>query len=203
MTAAVTRPPVVALPFPEIHTPRLTLCLPEPEAAARMIAFFRDNAAHLEPWSAPRAEGFLDPAFWEARLAAAREGFRSGQALSLVMFARGATQGEAIGTIGLSQIFRGPFQNAYLGYQIGRRHQGEGLMFEGLRAAIAYAFGELCLHRLSANYVPENARSARLLQRLGFTIEGRAKDYLFIGGAWRDHVLTSLTNPEWREFRWV
>jgi ribosomal-protein-alanine N-acetyltransferase len=45
-----------------------------------------------------------------------------------------------------------------------------------------------------ANYRPQNERSARLLERLGFTREGLAKDYLFIDGAWRDHVLTSLTN---------
>lgn len=46
-----------------------------------------------------------------------------------------------------------------------------------------------------ANYVPTNERSGRLLRRLGFTVEGYARDYLFIDGAWRDHVLTSLTNP--------
>lgn len=46
-----------------------------------------------------------------------------------------------------------------------------------------------------ANYMPANARSAAVLQRLGFTIEGTARDYLFLAGAWQDHVLTSLTNP--------
>jgi len=35
----------------------------------------------------------------------------------------------------------------------------------------------------------------RQLLRLGFTREGIARDYLFIDGAWRDHVLTSLTHP--------
>ncbi|MEK6579500.1 MAG: 30S ribosomal protein S5 alanine N-acetyltransferase, partial [Bdellovibrionota bacterium] len=37
-----------------------------------------------------------------------------------------------------------------------------------------------------------------ILKRLGFETEGLAKDYLFIGGRWRDHVLNSLTNPNWR-----
>ena len=45
-----------------------------------------------------------------------------------------------------------------------------------------------------ANYVPSNRKSASVLARLGFTIEGYAREYLFIDGAWRDHVLTSLTN---------
>lgn len=40
------------------------------------------------------------------------------------------------------------------------------------------------------------ARAARVLQRLGFTIEGTAKDYLFLAGRWQDHILTSLINPD-------
>ena len=37
--------------------------------------------------------------------------------------------------------------------------------------------------------------SAALLARLGFVREGLARDYLYIGNAWRDHVLNALTNP--------
>jgi len=37
----------------------------------------------------------------------------------------------------------------------------------------------------------------RLLQRLGFVHEGRSKRYLFIDGAWRDHDLYALLNPDW------
>ena len=50
--------------------------------------------------------------------------------------------------------------------------------------------------RLQANHVPENERSARVLERLGFEREGYARDYLFIGGRWRDHVLTALLHPD-------
>ena len=47
---------------------------------------------------------------------------------------------------------------------------------------IAFAFGTLKLHRVQANYQPENERSAALLKRLGFQIEGHARDYLFLNG---------------------
>jgi ribosomal-protein-alanine N-acetyltransferase len=57
----------------------------------------------------------------------------------------------------------------------------------------------LNLHRVMANYLPENERSARLLARLGFCIEGQANAYLQIAGAWRDHILTSLVNAQWHE----
>jgi len=54
---------------------------------------------------------------------------------------------------------------------------------------------ELQLHRIMANYVPTNDKSARLLRRLGFSVEGYAPDYLFLDGVWKDHILTSLHHP--------
>jgi ribosomal-protein-alanine N-acetyltransferase len=69
-------------------------------------------------------------------------------------------------------------------------------MFEALQASIAYMFHEQDLHRIMANHVPENVRSAALLQRLGFEREGYAREYLKINGIWRDHVLTALVKPD-------
>jgi ribosomal-protein-alanine N-acetyltransferase len=68
-------------------------------------------------------------------------------------------------------------------------------MREALQAVVAHAFDELRLHRLEANHLPENERSARLLARLGFARIGFAPNDLFIDGAWRDHVLNQLLNP--------
>jgi ribosomal-protein-alanine N-acetyltransferase len=75
-------------------------------------------------------------------------------------------------------------------------------MAEALRAANAFVFGQMRIHRIMANFRPENERSRQLLRRLGFAEEGFARDYLYIDGAWRDHVLTSLVNPEYRE-EWI
>jgi ribosomal-protein-alanine N-acetyltransferase len=69
-------------------------------------------------------------------------------------------------------------------------------MSEALAAVIRFAFDELLLHRLEANYIRENERSARVLKRAGFAIEGYARKYLYINGCFRDHVLTALCNPE-------
>ena len=68
-------------------------------------------------------------------------------------------------------------------------------MSEALRAATAHVFSAMELHRIEANYLPENLRSGRLLLRLGFEVQGYARRYLYIDGAWRDHVLTALTCP--------
>ena len=71
-------------------------------------------------------------------------------------------------------------------------------MAEALQAAINYVFQELNMHRVMANYIPENRRSGNVLKKLGFVVEGYAREYLFINGQWQDHVLTSLTNKAWQ-----
>jgi ribosomal-protein-alanine N-acetyltransferase len=105
-----------------------------------------------------------------------------------------------IGFCHFTQIFLGPFQACYLGYKIDYEYEGKGLMFEALEASIRYVFEDLKLHRIMANYMPINLRSANLLNRLGFKIEGFAKNYLLINNKWEDHVLTALSKEEWLKF---
>jgi [ribosomal protein S5]-alanine N-acetyltransferase len=100
-----------------------------------------------------------------------------------------------IGRINFTSIARGPFQSCLLGYQIDAAFEGRGLMSEALAAALGYMFAVRRLHRIEANYRPENARSAALLARLDFERIGLAPEYLFIDGAWRDHVQTHKLNP--------
>jgi ribosomal-protein-alanine N-acetyltransferase len=101
-----------------------------------------------------------------------------------------------VGTVSFTNIRRGPLQACELGYGLDFRYQGRGLMTEALRAACTYAFNAMGLHRIQANHLPENLRSAAVLRRLGFVVEGYARDYLLINGHWRDHVLTALVAPK-------
>jgi ribosomal-protein-alanine N-acetyltransferase len=126
----------------------------------------------------------------------AREDFERGRSLKLVMFDINEPDGPVIGECNFTNFIRGPFQACFLGYKIDYRLEGRGLMREALTAAIAFTFDVLRLHRIMANYLPVNERSGRLLRRLGFVVEGYARDYLLIDGEWRDHVLTSLTNTK-------
>ena len=71
-------------------------------------------------------------------------------------------------------------------------------MYEALTQIIRYMQKHQGMHRIMANYMPHNMRSGNLLTRLGFEREGYAKQYLEINGEWRDHVLTALTDNEWK-----
>lgn len=184
--------------IPKIKTERLVLRLPEIGDIPAILNYFKENEAHLSPFDPKKPNGFYTDSFWKERIPKHHEAFQSDQAVRLYLFNIESDE-EVIGTLEFSQISRGPFQACYLGYGIAKMHEGRGLMHEGVKAAIRYAFDQLNLHRIMANHLLDNDRSARLLQRLGFVKECVAKDYLRINGKWRDHVLNSLTNPHWKE----
>ena len=186
--------------IPELRTERLVVRLAQPGMQAAMAAFLSENfAGHLDRWSPPVAAEFFTEAFWAERLPVAVEDYRADRAARFVMQPRDAPlDGPIVGSCNYTNIVRGAFHACHLGYQVARDHQGRGLMAEALRAANAFVFDHMRLHRIMANFRPENERSRQLLRRLGFVEEGFSRDYLYIDGAWRDHVLTSLVNPAFR-----
>ncbi len=102
-----------------------------------------------------------------------------------------------VGVYNLSQISRGFFQSAYLGYYGFAPSLGRGLMAEGLELVLRQAFRDLKLHRLEANIQPDNDRSKQLVERAGFRYEGYSPRYLKIGGRWRDHERWAITREDW------
>ncbi|TDR80372.1 GNAT family N-acetyltransferase [Paludibacterium purpuratum] len=179
---------------PTLETLRLRVAPVDPILAPAMLDYQIRNRAHLAPWDPTPGAQFFTLAFWQSRCRLRVREWQEGRCASFVLQARQAPQ-QVIGTVSLSQIQRGVAQYAMLGYGLDQRCEGKGLMFEALQAVLAFAFDDLKLHRLQANYQPANLRSAALLARLGFQIEGRANQYLFLDGAWRDHVMTALINP--------
>jgi [ribosomal protein S5]-alanine N-acetyltransferase len=106
-----------------------------------------------------------------------------------------------VGVYNFSEIVRGAFQSAYLGYFGFVPLAGKGLMSEGLAAALDIAFGKLKLHRVEVNIQPNNTRSLALATRLGFTREGYSRRYVKISGRWRDHVRFAMLAEDWRKLR--
>ncbi|MEJ7891228.1 MAG: GNAT family protein [Solirubrobacteraceae bacterium] len=102
------------------------------------------------------------------------------------------------GVFTISQIVRGAFQNAYLGYYGNAEHAGKGYMRAALELVLDHAFGALALHRIEANIQPGNAPSVALAVGAGFRLEGFSPRYLLIGGRWRDHERYAITAEDRR-----
>ncbi len=177
-----------------LTTSRLILRLPNEDDSIKFQAFDDRNKEHLSPWRSATGELKIDH---KTQVIKWEQEFKEGKSIRFLLFLKENFEDEIIGFCNFSQIFRGPLQACYLGYHIDHSLEGNGLMLEAVGKAIQYMFEEQKLHRIMANYMPSNIRSAKLLHKLGFVIEGHAKKYLLINGQWEDHILTSLTNENW------
>ncbi len=103
-----------------------------------------------------------------------------------------------VGFLNISEIIRGRFQSAFLGYGGIAGFEGQGYMREALELVLREAFTTLGLHRLEVNIQPANLASIALAKRCGFEREGFSPRYLKIGGRWRDHERWAILAEAWR-----
>jgi [ribosomal protein S5]-alanine N-acetyltransferase len=190
---------------PEPHFQHGGLAVPKPQAftlrrpgaadVAALVEFQRRNYEHFTATNPRRPANFLSAELWLERIEQAARNFAEDRGVSLYLFDADA---RAVGLVSLMHFVRGALQGCELGYAIDAALQGTGLMHWAVSRAVEYAFGPLNLHRIQANHLPENVRSARLLARLGFRREGHVEKLLLIDGVWRDQVRNALLNDAWR-----
>jgi [ribosomal protein S5]-alanine N-acetyltransferase len=168
---------------------RVFLRYPEKEDAAEFIALNRASRAFHRGLASPPVDEERFNRFLTRNENEANESF----------FICRNTDGRIIGAVILSQIFRGGFQNAYLGYYIGAEFGGQGYMTEAVALVLRFAFRDLKLHRVEANVQPHNLASTAVLRKNGFTKEGFSRKYVKIGGRWRDHERWAIIAEDWRK----
>ena len=174
-------------PEPPRADARVRLRVLERADREEFLALARDSRELHRPWTYPpeRPDQF-DDLFARSQ----REDF-------VCLLSCLANDDAAIaGVFTISQIVRGAFQSAYLGYYANARHAGRGLMREAMEQVLDHAFGPLALHRLEANIQPGNRPSIALARGAGFRLEGFSPRYLLIGGQWRDHERYAITADE-------
>jgi GrpB-like predicted nucleotidyltransferase (UPF0157 family)/RimJ/RimL family protein N-acetyltransferase len=101
--------------------------------------------------------------------------------------------GNIAGVFNISEIVRGLFQNAYLGFYAVIDYANKGYMSAGLRLVLSKTFTDLALHRLEANIQPDNVCSIQLVKNNGFRYEGFSPRYLKINGEWHGHEHWAIT----------
>lgn len=167
---------------------RVVIDYTRPQDGAELIAANLASLELHEPWVSP----CRDWASFQAYLARC-DGDRS-----VGFIARERASNRIVGVVNLSEIARGFFQSAYMGYYAVSGMNGRGLMREAVGLVVTHAFSELALHRIEANIQPGNEPSRALAKRLGFRQEGYSPRYLRIGGEWRDHERWAILSEEWR-----
>ena len=103
---------------------------------------------------------------------------------------------ELIGSVGFVK-FDHLARRTEIGYWIDRSHEGKGIISRSCRRLINYAFGELQLNRIEIRCSTENARSAAIPIRLGFTHEGTLRQSEVRNGRLHDFAIYGLLASEW------
>lgn len=184
-----------ALPFfrrdvPGLKGSTVSLRSPIPEDYAEWSHLRSESRGFLEPWEPRWAPDELGRYAWRQRIRRYREEIEHGTGVAFLIF-ENATQ-NLVGGISVGNIRRGVAQSGQIGYWMGERYAGRGMMGEALGLVIPFAFDTLRLHRIEAACIPGNDRSVRVLEKAGFQREGLLRAYLRINGIWQDHYLYAL-----------
>ena len=149
------------------------------------------NEAWLSPWEPTAPMPWRErhtPATYRAMRRAVARRARTGTSVPFAI----RVDGRLAGQVTVDNIVRGPLRSGHLGYWIDQSVAGRGLASLAVALVCDHAFGPVGLHRLQAEIRPENVRSQRLVERLGFRQEGLLRRYLDIDGDWRDHLAYAL-----------
>ncbi|ERE02565.1 GNAT family N-acetyltransferase [Pseudogulbenkiania ferrooxidans] len=176
--------------FPTLHTPRLTLREITLDDAPALLGIHGD--ADAMRWFGTDPLATLEQA---RQMVEKFAGWRNLPAPGVRWGLAPREGGPLIGSIGLFKWNPG-WRCCTLGYELARGQQGQGLMSEALRAALAWGFVHMELNRIEAQVHPNNLASLKLLERLDFKVEGRARQAGFWLGRYQDLINLSLLREE-------
>jgi RimJ/RimL family protein N-acetyltransferase len=103
-----------------------------------------------------------------------------------------------IGDVGI-HFFDRENKQVEIGCTLNKNFQNQGYATESLKSVIDYLFNELKKHRIITSIDPENKKSIRLVERIGFRKEGHFIESLFLNGKWVDDLKYALINKDWEK----
>ncbi len=106
--------------------------------------------------------------------------------------------GHLIGTVGFTS-FDVANDVGEIGYVLNSKYWGRGIATEAVKAVITFGFEILKLNRVEAQLMPENEKSAALLQRCSLRFEGIRRSAMLIKGNYSDIAVYSITADEYKK----
>lgn len=176
-------------------TERLTLKVLDKNDANIVLDYYTRNREFLNEWEAIKEKEFYTKKYHEEQLGKELDKIKNRGLFKLWIFKKD-DHSKVIGSVAFNNIVEGSFMSCHLGYKLDKNEINEGYMTEAIKEGIKIMFDEFKLHRIEANIMPKNARSLRVVEKLGFYNEGLAYKYLKINGRWEDHIHMVLLNDK-------
>ena len=181
----------MSLPTPTLHTTHLRL-RPFTDADADALFAMHSNAYVLRYWDSPP---WTDPERAQRFIAACRDLAEEGTGARLAM--ERASDGIFLGWVSLTRWNR-DYRSAAMGFCLEQSAWGHGYATEAAGAVLQWAFATLDLNRVQAEADTRNAASARVLEKLGFVLEGTLREDCVVNGDVSDSWVYGLLRREWR-----
>ncbi len=175
------------------QTERLLLSVLDESHAEQVLDYYNRNKDFLEVWEVAKSEEFYTKKYQEQLLDQDSVDMNNKTSLRLWIYKKGKKD-KIIGSIAFTNIVRWAFLSCFLGYKLDEDEINKGYMTEAVQKGIDIMFDEYGLHRVEANIMPQNVRSLRVVEKLGFYNEGTAQNYLKINGKWENHIHMVLLN---------
>ena len=103
-----------------------------------------------------------------------------------------------LGALGCHWVSQ-PHHTMELGYWLAEHLWGRGLATEAARAVLGFVFRNYPVERIQARVIAGNPASGRVLQKVGFSLEGRHRSVFFRHGQFVDAEMYSILRGEWCE----
>lgn len=126
-------------------------------------------------------------------IAHAQQQLRCMQGLKLAIVLKQSN--EVIGVISLCDIDY-QHKKAEIAYWLGKRYWGRNIMKEAISLMLTHGFYDLGLNKIYAVVMHPNSASVKLIEKCGFSYEGRMRQHVFKRGQWLDHLMYSLLREE-------
>lgn len=179
------------LPTPTLRTERLVL-RPFADSDREAVTALFTNPRVMRYWDAPP---WREPERAERFLAAARQLQEDGDGARLAI--ERAVDGRFVGQAALFK-WNPTYRSAGVGYALDDTSWGQGYATEAMRALLQWAWDTLPLNRLQAEIDTRNGASARVLEKLGFRLEGTLREDCIVDGEVSDSGVYGLLRREWR-----
>jgi ribosomal-protein-serine acetyltransferase len=171
--------------------PDLELRLCVQSHADAVFALVDENRDHLGPWMpwVNQTWSSDDTAQW---ITHGLEQLQRNQGWHALLWYRD----ELAGAIGFKPVNWSDMR-VEIGYWLGRRFQGKGLMTDAARAVTDHAFREWALNRVEIRCAVKNDRSIAIPRRLGFAQEGMLRQAFRVGDEYQDLLLFGMLRSDW------
>lgn len=101
-----------------------------------------------------------------------------------------------IGTCGFT-AFNCTHDSAEVGYVLNPEYWGKGIAAEALERVIRFGFEKLNLHRIEAKFIQGNEQSLRVMEKVGMTFEGYAREAMLVKGKFVTVGNCAILRKEW------